>query len=370
MDTNKPSMKLVEAQKLNENHFPLAAMWGQLIFLGSHVLGRKLNHHVDVSTYKLCNNFTKLMIRPRLHGRPKNQKKKHTQFAYMSRTETQHGSNALSPPGSAVSFLLYFSIRQTQFDPINRFFSSLIFSDKPPASGLDPKGLFLIWPCCFSGFSESHLPKLQSLGVKGKHMEIFLFLFFWIALVDWSIWAGLILMYCFWVFVIYWLIIPWIDWGIWGVLILMYVLGVCYFRWFWWRKSMVDHHHHGSERSSRSRPRGDSLLGSCCCPFFWVSATFRGIGRCMFVSCYPIIQCFGWDDCRHHHHRHFWIYQFKHSDPTCLISSFFVFDSPVPSIWLVAEKTREKDQETCRGRRRKNEKQLESSKVYSFLSLK
>ncbi|WKA00778.1 hypothetical protein VitviT2T_019102 [Vitis vinifera] len=62
----------------------------------------------------------------------------------MSRTETQHGSNALSPPGPAVSFLLYFSIRQTQFDPINRFFSSLIFSDKPPASGLDPKGLFLI----------------------------------------------------------------------------------------------------------------------------------------------------------------------------------------------------------------------------------
>lgn len=177
MDTNKPSMKLVEAQKLNENHFPLAAMWGQLIFLGSHVLGRKLNHHVDVSTYKLCNNFTKLMIRPNLHGRPKNQKK-HTQFAYMSRTETQHGSNALSPPGPAVSFLLYFSIRQTQFDPINRFFSSLIFSDKPPASGLDPKGLFLIWPCCFSGFSESHLPKHQSLGVKGKHMEIFFFFSF------------------------------------------------------------------------------------------------------------------------------------------------------------------------------------------------
>ncbi|WKA00777.1 hypothetical protein VitviT2T_019102 [Vitis vinifera] len=48
----------------------------------------------------------------------------------MSRTETQHGSNALSPPGPAVSFLLYFSIRQTQFDPINRFFSSLIFRVK------------------------------------------------------------------------------------------------------------------------------------------------------------------------------------------------------------------------------------------------
>ena len=78
MDTNKPSMKLVEAQKLNENHFPLAAMWGQLIFLGSHVLGRKLNHHVDVSTYKLCNNFTKLMIRPNLHGRPKKKKKRST----------------------------------------------------------------------------------------------------------------------------------------------------------------------------------------------------------------------------------------------------------------------------------------------------
>ncbi|CAL1408146.1 unnamed protein product [Linum trigynum] len=32
-------------------------------------------------------------------------------------------------------------------------------------------------------------------------------------------------------------------------------------------------------------------------------------GRCLFVSCYPVVQCAGWDDCgrRHHHHdRHFY----------------------------------------------------------------
>lgn len=29
---------------------------------------------------------------------------------------------------------------------------------------------------------------------------------------------------------------------------------------------------------------------------------FRGMRRCMFVSCFPVIQCLGVDECRHHHH--------------------------------------------------------------------
>ncbi|KAK4834843.1 hypothetical protein QYF36_001300 [Acer negundo] len=35
-----------------------------------------------------------------------------------------------------------------------------------------------------------------------------------------------------------------------------------------------------------------------------VSSVFRRIGRCMFVTSYPVVQCFALDDCRHHHHHH------------------------------------------------------------------
>ncbi|KAF7830860.1 hypothetical protein G2W53_013193 [Senna tora] len=31
---------------------------------------------------------------------------------------------------------------------------------------------------------------------------------------------------------------------------------------------------------------------------------FRGIGRCMFVCCYPLVQCSGLDEHRHRHHHH------------------------------------------------------------------
>lgn len=51
----------------------------------------------------------------------------------------------------------------------------------------------------------------------------------------------------------------------------------------------------------RNRKRASSL-----CHCFAVSSIFRGIGRCMFVTCFPVIQCFGLDECRHHHpHKHF-----------------------------------------------------------------
>lgn len=120
---------------------------------------------------------------------------------------------------------------------------------------------------------------------------------------------------------------------------------------------MVDHYPHGRERSLKSRPRGDSLWGSCRFPCTRVSTMFRGVGRCLFVSCYPIIQCFGWDDCRHHHHhRHFWILRSSHSDPIrSPLFLFLVFSYP-QNFWLVAEKTQEKEQETCSRRRKKERK--------------
>ncbi|CAL0319615.1 unnamed protein product [Lupinus luteus] len=50
----------------------------------------------------------------------------------------------------------------------------------------------------------------------------------------------------------------------------------------------------------------NKLMKFCCCPCDAASCMFRGIGRCMFVSCYPIVQCFGLDEHRHHHHdKHF-----------------------------------------------------------------
>ncbi|ONI03976.1 hypothetical protein PRUPE_6G294500 [Prunus persica] len=60
------------------------------------------------------------------------------------------------------------------------------------------------------------------------------------------------------------------------------------------------HHHHGDGDS----PYDDPLLSCCCCPCYLVSSTFRRIGRCIFAACFPLLQCFGLDNCRHHHHHH------------------------------------------------------------------
>ncbi|WRX11466.1 hypothetical protein QQP08_003953 [Theobroma cacao] len=60
----------------------------------------------------------------------------------------------------------------------------------------------------------------------------------------------------------------------------------------------------GGVQGRKSRKRG-SFKACCHCPCVRVTASaFRGLGRCLFVSCYPVMQCFGWDDCRHHHHHH------------------------------------------------------------------
>lgn len=65
------------------------------------------------------------------------------------------------------------------------------------------------------------------------------------------------------------------------------------------------------KRKSPSRVNKRNKLMTCCrCPCRAASCMFRGIGRCMFVTCYPVVQCLGLDEHRHRHHRH----QGKHFD--------------------------------------------------------
>lgn len=80
-------------------------------------------------------------------------------------------------------------------------------------------------------------------------------------------------------------------------------------------RNMGRHHHHHHDHESHS-PCDDPFLACCCCPCYLVTSLLRGIGRCLFVSCYPVLQCFGLDECRHrhhhHHHSHFsWFYQYS-----------------------------------------------------------
>ncbi|KZV37080.1 hypothetical protein F511_16346 [Dorcoceras hygrometricum] len=63
----------------------------------------------------------------------------------------------------------------------------------------------------------------------------------------------------------------------------------------------MGHHRHGHGLDYK-----DPMVGCCCWPCLLVSSVFRVIGRCMFVVCYPVLQCCGLDDCRHHHHNHFY----------------------------------------------------------------
>ncbi|KAJ4720238.1 hypothetical protein OWV82_008100 [Melia azedarach] len=73
-----------------------------------------------------------------------------------------------------------------------------------------------------------------------------------------------------------------------------------FFFWFFWNivAGMRKHNQSGHQNQQKKRRSG------CC---YAVSSAFRGVGRCMFVSCYPVVRCFGLDDCRHqhHHHKHF-----------------------------------------------------------------
>ncbi|KAK3139086.1 hypothetical protein QOZ80_5AG0377560 [Eleusine coracana subsp. coracana] len=54
-------------------------------------------------------------------------------------------------------------------------------------------------------------------------------------------------------------------------------------------------------RSEEAREEEDLFSARSCCPCYVLGSVFRGIGRCLFVACYPVIQCCGLDECRHHH---------------------------------------------------------------------
>lgn len=74
---------------------------------------------------------------------------------------------------------------------------------------------------------------------------------------------------------------------------------------------MVKHDHDHDHHHVDGGPHNDPLLACCCCPCMSVSSAFRLMGRCLFVACYPVLQCFRWDDHRHHHHHHkhfYWFY--------------------------------------------------------------
>ncbi|KAL3732466.1 hypothetical protein ACJRO7_029181 [Eucalyptus globulus] len=70
-----------------------------------------------------------------------------------------------------------------------------------------------------------------------------------------------------------------------------------------------NHHHHKHVSGKKSPQGGDRGRIRACCgyPCLAASSVARAFGRCLFVTCYPVIQCFGWDERRHHHHhRHFY----------------------------------------------------------------
>jgi hypothetical protein len=63
-------------------------------------------------------------------------------------------------------------------------------------------------------------------------------------------------------------------------------------------------------RSSSSnkimKKRKNKLMRCCSCSRRAASCMFKGIERCVFVTCYPIVQCFDLDEHKHHHHgKHF-----------------------------------------------------------------
>ncbi|OEL38534.1 hypothetical protein BAE44_0000448 [Dichanthelium oligosanthes] len=61
-------------------------------------------------------------------------------------------------------------------------------------------------------------------------------------------------------------------------------------------------HHKG--RGEAAHEKQNRCLARACCPCFVLGSVVRGIGRCLFVACYPMIQCCGLDECRHHHTSH------------------------------------------------------------------
>lgn len=107
------------------------------------------------------------------------------------------------------------------------------------------------------------------------------------------------------------------SWSIWVILVFVYefwvlaVLGVGWsmgkHRGHRRRQPRNHNHHHQHENGRKVPPRRDPRVACGCRPCIVASSIFRRMGRCMFVTCYPVIQCFGCDDHRHrrHHHKHF-----------------------------------------------------------------
>ncbi|KAG6531068.1 hypothetical protein ZIOFF_004838 [Zingiber officinale] len=65
-----------------------------------------------------------------------------------------------------------------------------------------------------------------------------------------------------------------------------------------------------SEETHHRREGSHEPFSACCrCPCLAASYVFRGLGRCLFVVSFPVLQCFRLDDRRHrhrhHHRRHF-----------------------------------------------------------------
>ncbi|KAK6786636.1 hypothetical protein RDI58_015161 [Solanum bulbocastanum] len=69
-------------------------------------------------------------------------------------------------------------------------------------------------------------------------------------------------------------------------------------------KKEMGHHHHHHHHHEGANPYDDPLLACCCCPCLLVSSVFSMFTRCIFMACYPFLQCLGWDEHRHHHHHH------------------------------------------------------------------
>ncbi|CAJ2641726.1 unnamed protein product [Trifolium pratense] len=58
--------------------------------------------------------------------------------------------------------------------------------------------------------------------------------------------------------------------------------------------------------SNKMKKRKNKLMRCCSCSRRAASCMFKGIGRCVFVTCYPIVQCFDLDEHKHcHHGKHF-----------------------------------------------------------------
>lgn len=84
----------------------------------------------------------------------------------------------------------------------------------------------------------------------------------------------------------------------------IWILGLCCFRWLYILYTYMDKQH---SCNGRKRSRGDRIRACYRRPCFVASSLFRGIRRCVFVACFPLIHCLGCDEYRHrhHHHKHF-----------------------------------------------------------------